>query len=330
MLSLITGGAGLIGSHIAQHCLDIGHEVIVLDDLSGGLLENVPKGVHFIKGSITDDGLITKLFEKYEFDYIYHLAAYASVGLSHFVRKFNYENNVIGSINLINAAIKHKIKCFVFTSSTAVYGSNQPPYNEDMTPLPVDPYGIAKLTVELDLEAAQTLFGLNYIIFRPHNVFGEHQNIRDPYRNVVGVFIRQILSNEPLTIFGNGNQQRAFSYVRDISPIISESINNKGLYNDVYNIGSDIPISINDLIHYLAKIMGKKPKINHFPPVTEQLNSFANHNKINQFYKNIPKTSLEVGLTNMVSWVQDIGIIGEKTKYCIELTTKLPKYWKES
>src|SRR5207237_833444 len=116
---------------------------------------------------------INRVFSEYQFDYVYHLAAYAAEGLSHFIRRFNYQNNLIGSINLINESIKHKIKSFVFTSSIAVYGKGQLPMHEGLTPLPEDPYGVAKLAVEQDLKCAHEMFGLNYVIFRPHNVYGE-------------------------------------------------------------------------------------------------------------------------------------------------------------
>ena len=190
--SLVTGGAGFIGSHVARHLLELEHQVIVLDDLSGGFKENIPKGAIFIEGSITDTQLIETIFTKYKFDYVYHLAAYAAEGLSHFIRKYNYENNLIGSINLINASVNHDIKCFIFTSSIAVYGTQELPLKETQKPQPEDPYGIAKYAVEQDLENAHQLFGLDYIIFRPHNVYGSGQNIGDKYRNVIGLSLIHI------------------------------------------------------------------------------------------------------------------------------------------
>jgi UDP-glucose 4-epimerase len=193
MRSLITGGAGFIGSHVTRHCLRLGHEAIVLDDLSGGFRDNVPGGAVFVEGSVTDEKLLAELFELYRFDYVYHLAAYAAEGLSHFIRRFNYSNNLLGSVNLINESVRHKVRCFVFTSSIAVYGAGQLPMREDQVPKPEDPYGIAKYSVELDLRAAHEMFGLNYVVFRPHNVYGEHQNIGDAYRNVIGIFMNQAM-----------------------------------------------------------------------------------------------------------------------------------------
>ncbi len=220
--SLVTGGAGFMGSHVAEHLLAIGHDVVVLDDLSGGFRENVPAGATFVEGSILDHTLVDRLFNRHSFDYVYHLAAYAAEGLSHFIKRFNYNNNLIGSVNLINAAINHGTKCLVFTSSIAVYGAGQSPMSEAMIPIPEDSYGIAKLAVEQELRVSHEMFGLEYVIFRPHNVYGERQNIGDRYRNVVGIFMNQLLRAEPMTIFGDGNQLRAFTHIDDVAPIIAQ------------------------------------------------------------------------------------------------------------
>src|SRR5258708_19051517 len=127
------------------------------------------------------------------------MAHYAAEGFSPFIRRYNYETNLGASVNLINQSLIHGVKTFVFTSSIAVYGRNQLPMTEDLTPQPEDPYGVAKYAVELDLRAARHQFGLDYVIFRPHNVYGAHQNIRDKYRNVIRIFMNQILQGQPLT-----------------------------------------------------------------------------------------------------------------------------------
>ena len=221
-ISLVTGGAGFMGSHVVEHLLKAGHEVVVLDDLSGGFLDNVPQAADFVEGSVLDQQLLHRLFERYRFTYVYHLAAYAAEGLSHFIKRFNYQNNLIGSMNLINEAVNHDVKCFVFTSSIAVYGAGQTPLTEEMIPVPEDSYGIAKLAVEQDLKVSHEMFGLDYVVFRPHNVYGQKQNIGDRYRNVVGIFMNQLLRDEPMTIFGDGTQQRAFTHIDDVAPIIAE------------------------------------------------------------------------------------------------------------
>ena len=268
---LMTGGAGFIGSHTTRAVLanpDFRHHrLIVLDDLSGGFRENVPQDprVEFVLGSITDEKLVDALFRRHRFAYVYHFAAYAAEGLSHFIRRFNYANNLVGSVNLINASVTYGVKCFVFTSSIAVYGSGQVPMHEDMVPQPEDPYGISKYAVELDLKAAHNFFGLNYVIFRPHNVYGEYQNIGDRYRNVVGIFMNQILQDKPMTIFGDGAQQRAFTYVGDIAPIIACSPLEDKSRNRVFNVGADQPYSVNLLALKVAEAMSVNPRIEYLP-----------------------------------------------------------------
>jgi len=328
-VSLVTGGAGFIGAHVVNELVSAGHEVIVLDDLSGGFIENVNPKATFIKGSITDHELVQKLFSTYNFDYVYHLAAYAAEGLSHFIRRFNYTNNLIGSVNLINESILHKIKCFVFISSIAVYGSAKPPMREDAIPEPEDPYGIAKLAVEQDLKSAHEMFGLNYIIFRPHNVYGEFQNIGDRYRNVVGIFMNQILQDKPLTIFGNGKQTRAFSYIGDVCPIIADSVNVKESYNQIFNIGAEKEYSVNELALTTMKVMGSNGKIRYLEARNEVVHAFSDHTKVNNVFPKVFSTPLFEGLKKMAEWVKISGIRKTSRFKAIEITEKLPPVWLE-
>jgi UDP-glucose 4-epimerase len=324
---LVTGGAGFIGSHIADECITCGFETVVLDDLSGGFRENVNAKAEFIEGSINDEDLVKKLFEKHRFTYIYHLAAYAAEGLSHFIKRFNYENNLIGSVNLINASVNHGVKCFVFTSSIAVYGRNQLPMTEDMTPRPEDSYGIAKFAVEQELLATKELFGLDYIIFRPHNVYGERQNIGDKYRNVIGIFMNQIMQGKPMSIFGNGEQSRAFSYIGDVTPIIGRAPLVPKAYNQIFNIGADIPYSVNKLAEVVAGAMGVKPAIKHFPARNEVLHAYSNHAKTKELFNYQAKTSLEEGINMMAEWAKKTGVRESKEFGNIEVRKNLPAAW---
>lgn len=328
MKSLVTGGAGFIGSHVARYCRDMGHEVTVLDDLSGGFRDHVPKGVRFVEGSVTDDRLVARLFERHQFDYVYHLAAYAAEGLSHFIRQFNYTNNLIGSVNLINASVKHEVKCFVFTSSIAVYGAGQLPMSESMTPRPEDPYGVSKYAVELDLAAAHEMFGLNSIIFRPHNVYGENQNIADKYRNVIGIFMNQIMRGEPMTIFGDGTQTRAFSHIDDLAPHIAHSVNTPKAYNQVINIGADKAYSVNELARVVAAAFGIKPDIRHLPPRNEVRHAYASHAKAKRLFGIHTGVSLEKGITRMAEWARKVGARRSAPFKNIEVSKNMPESWR--
>jgi UDP-glucose 4-epimerase len=326
-VSLVTGGAGFMGSHVAECLIDKGHRVVVFDDLSGGFLANVPQNATFVEGSILDHNSVDRLFESYAFDYVYHLAAYAAEGLSHFIKRFNYSNNLIGSVNLINASVKHEVKCFVFTSSIAVYGAGQAPMREAMTPIPEDSYGIAKLAVEQELKVSHEMFGLEYVIFRPHNVYGERQNIGDRYRNVVGIFMNQSLKNEPMTIFGDGTQVRAFTHIRDVAPIIADSVEYPAARNEIFNVGADQPYSVNQLAQMVAEAMNVPCRVVHLDPRNEVKTAFSDHRKAEQVFGRREKIPLHDGIGAMAAWVKEHGARESGTFKDIELTKNLPPSW---
>lgn len=325
---LVTGVAGFIGRHVADCCLRMGMDVIGLDDFSGGFRENVPKGVKLVRGSIINDSLIRELTENNNFECIYHLAAYAAEGLSHFIRRYNYANNLIGSVTLINAAIRTNVRCFIYTSSIAVYGRNQLPMTENLTPQPEDPYGISKYAVELDLKAAHEMFGLNYIIFRPHNVYGEYQNIADRYRNVVGIFMNQVIQNEPMTIFGDGLQTRAFSYIDDVAPVIAGSLVHPAIYNEIFNIGADIPCTVLELAHEVASAFEAEPHTVFLEPRNEVVHAYASHEKIRTLFPNLPPPqNLRIGIQRMAQWVKKAGPRQPISFDEIEVNNSLPRVW---
>jgi UDP-glucose 4-epimerase len=325
---LVTGGAGFIGSHVADALMRGGHEVTVLDDLSGGFIDNVPSGARFIHGTVIDSALVDRLFMESRFDHVYHLAAYAAEGLSHFIKRFNYTNNVIGSVNLLNAAINTDVRCFVFTSSIAVYGASpELPMTEDTRPQPEDSYGIAKYAVEQELHACHDMFGLRYVIFRPHNVFGPRQNIGDRYRNVVGIFMNQILQGKPMTIFGDGSQTRAFSYIDDVAPVIARAIDLPEAWDDVFNIGADRPYSLNEVAESVARVMGVSAEIVHLDPRAEVVHAHSSHDKVRRVFGDLAQTEMDVGLRTMADWVRERGARASTTFDGIEITKNLPRVW---
>jgi UDP-glucose 4-epimerase len=316
-----------MGSHVVEQLLNDGHEVVVLDDLSGGFLDNLPEGAIFVKGSILDVDLIDRLFNEHRFANVYHLAAYAAEGLSHFIKRFNYNNNLIGSVNLINASINYGVKSFVFTSSIAVYGAGQSPMKEEMTPIPEDSYGIAKLAVEQELKVSHEMFGLDYIVFRPHNVYGERQNIGDRYRNVVGIFMNQILRGQPLTVFGDGTQVRAFTHIDDVAPIIARSVDVPAARNQTFNVGADIPYTVNELASVVSEAMGEECKIVHLDPRNEVKVAFSDHSKVQRTFKSTPKVSLRDGVRIMADWVKTHGSRESSIFEEIEVSKNMPASW---
>lgn len=327
---LVTGAAGFIGAHVADHCLKLGMEVIGTDDLSGGFLDNVPEGVEFVRGDLRDPNFVESLWQDHgSFDAVYHLGAYAAEGLSHFIRRYNYETNLIASINLINLSVRNKVKRFVFTSSIAVYGAGQTPMNEEMMPMPEDPYGVSKLAVELDLKAAQEMFGLDYTVFRPHNVYGEKQNIADKYRNVIGIFMNQVLSGEPMSVFGDGLQTRAFSHIDDVAPYIAESIRVDGARNEIFNIGADTPYTVLDLAKEVAAALGVEAKVKHLDARNEVVHAFSDHSKMARVFDLAEPISLHDGIQRMAKWVQAKGPREPVVFDSIEIEDKLPPSWRK-
>jgi UDP-glucose 4-epimerase len=329
MAVLVTGGAGFIGSHVVDSFLMRGMDVVVLDDLSGGFEENIPKGAHFVRGSVTDSELVDSLFQEGRFDFVFHLAAYAAEGLSHFIREFNYTNNVVGSMAVINACIRHKVKVLGFTSSIAVYGANQLPMLESTTPKPEDPYGIAKYAVEMDLHAAKAMFGLNSVVFRPHNVYGERQNIGDRYRNVIGIFMSQIMRGEALTVFGDGEQSRAFSHVSDVAPVMVDALLDSSCWNETYNIGADTPYTVNELIAHIGRAFSVQPAVQHLQARNEVKNAYSSHEKIRQAVRCPEPVSLESGMCRMAEWAKAHGPRKGPAFAGIEITDRLPPFWAE-
>jgi UDP-glucose 4-epimerase len=329
MRALVTGGAGFIGAHVARHLLEAGHEVVVLDDLSGGFEENVPAGALFVAGSAGDPELVDELFREHGFSHVFHLAAYAAEGLSHFIRRFNYTNNVLGSVNVINAAIRAEtVERLVFASSIAVYGPAQTPMSEEVVPPPEDPYGIAKYAVELDLAAAQRLFGLEYTVFRPHNVYGELQNLADPYRNVIGIFMNQLMSGKPMTVFGDGLQTRAFTHIDDVAPVIARSIDVPAAANEVFNVGAETPYTVLDLAQAVAGAFGvAEPEIDFLPTRQEVVHAFSDHAKLHRVFGEQPTVALEEGLRRMAEWAREIGVRDPVRFESVEVLRNLPPSW---
>lgn len=326
---LITGVAGLLGSRLADWILKNIQEVKVVgvDDLSGGLIDNVSKDVIFYKINLLDPQL-SEIFTKHKPDYVFHFAAYAAEGLSPFIRKYNYNNNLIATASIINECIKHDVKRLVFTSTLAVYGHGYGGiFHEDQIPCPIDPYGVAKYACEMDIKIAGDQHGLDWCIIRPHNVYGVNQNIWDKYRNVLGIWMYQHLNGKPMTIFGDGNQTRAFSFIDDnLEPLWRAAIT-PGASKEIINLGGIEEISINEASKTLMSIIGDGQVV-----YKEQRHEVKH--SIPTFQKSIDilgyeyKTRLVEGLAKMWEWAKKQPSRNQFVWDSYELDKGLYSFWR--
>ena len=327
---LITGVAGLLGSRLSDWVINnTNYEVVGIDDLSGGFTENINPKVKFYKFNLTNLEKLKEVFKKENIEIIYHFAAYAAEGLSPFIRKFNYENNVIASSNLITCSIEFSIKRFIFASSMAVYGEKyEPPFHEDLLQAPIDPYGIAKYAVEMDLKIASDQHGLNYTIIRPHNFYGINQNIWDKYRNVLGIWMYQILNKESPTIFGDGSQVRAFSYVDDSVIPFWNASQNDNCKGEIINLGGTKEYSISEACNILINVTGQNIKPVYLEPRHESKYAWATWDKSIELLGFEHKVNLEEGVGKMWEWAKKQP---NRERYVwpeYELNKGIYEYWK--
>jgi UDP-glucose 4-epimerase len=215
----------------------------------------------------------------------------------------------------------------VFTSSVAVYGSAAPPLTEDQAPRPEDPYGVSKLAVEGDLRAATAMWGMRHVIFRPHNVYGERQNLADPFRNVIGIFMNQVLGGRPCTIFGDGTQIRSFSYISDVAPIIAESVIVDAAQNQTFNIGTSESCSINALARTVQAALGRTVGVTHLPPRPEPHHLTCDHTRVTRVFQRSPVVGLEAGIRRMAAWARTAIIDRARLIAPVDITQGLPPSW---
>lgn len=340
---LVTGGAGFIGSHVAEWLVRRGHEVLVVDNLSGGFAANVPEGAAFEFADVCEP--LDDVFAGFGPEVVYHLAAYAAEGLSPHIAAWNYRVNLEATANVWNACHRADVDHLVFTSSMAVYGHPDPkrysvlgdphPFDEEYECLPCDPYGIAKLAAEQHLVRMQHYFGRPaYTIFRPHNVFGERQNLVDPYRNVVGIFVRRALAGEPLPIFGDGEQTRSFSYVGPTAAAIAAAPFTPGTEGRTFCVGGDEPMSILDLAKLVSKVVGVPLSIEWRAPRQEVRHAHCRNTLARRTFPEAysEQPCLDVGMRWMVAWARSLPAMPPPTP-CpapIEIEERLPAAWAKS
>ena len=328
---LITGIAGLLGSRMADWIIKNHPEyaVVGIDNLFGGYIENInDKSIFYKKDLSTDD--ISDIFDKYNFEYVYHFAAYAAEGLSPFMRKFNYSNNIVSTVNVINECIKHNVKRLIYASSMSVYGYGRKDgsrFDENDIPHPIDPYGVSKYACELDIEIAGNQHGLDWCIIRPHNVYGIKQNIWDKYRNVLGIWMNDILNDKPMLIYGDGKQTRSFSYIDDcLCPFWNAAVLPEAS-KQIINVGSIEPCTINYAAKLLCSITGYD-KVEYKEARYEVKEAVPTYKKSIDVLEYKENTSLEIGLTTMWNWAKSQPKRKQYIWETYEITKGLYSYWK--
>ena len=325
---LITGVAGLLGSRLADWIIENKpqYRVVGIDDLSGGYAENINPKVKFYKIDVNDKKL-HQIFKSEQPDYVFHLAAYAAEGLSPFIRKYNYQNNLLATANIINECIIHDVKRLVFTSTLAVYGHGYGGiFDEMQVPKPIDPYGVAKYGCEMDIQIAGQQHGLDWCIIRPHNVYGVKQNIWDKYRNVLGIWMFQHMNGEPMTIFGDGEQTRAFSFIDDsLEPLWNGAVEPLAS-KQIINLGGIQEYSINEANNILRSITGGE--VTYKEARHEVKHSVPTWQKSVDILKFKHKTDLREGLQQMWDWAKEQP---QKERFvwpAYELDKGIYKFWK--
>ena len=326
---LITGVAGLIGSRLADWIIENQPDwkVVGIDDLSGGYKDNINRKVEFHEFDINDDYKLDMVFSYHKPTYVYHLAAYAAEGLSPFIRKYNYTNNLTATSAIVNKCIKYDVERLVFTSTMAVYGHGNPPFKEKDQQSPIDPYGIAKYACEMDIQVAGEQHGLDWCIIRPHNVYGIKQNIWDKYRNVLGIWMFQHLNGKPMTIFGDGQQTRAFSFIDDcIEPLWKAAISPKAS-KQIINLGGIKECTIKEANDTLKKVIGAGETV-HLEARHEVKHTEVSYAKSVSLLDYQDKTSLEDGLRIMWEWAKKQPMREQKVWKEYELEKGIYSFWK--
>ena len=337
MRILVTGAAGFMGGHLVDALVGLHkHEIFALDDLSGGYESNVHPKAKFTKIDLRDKSKIDAYITRVKPELIYHLAADATEGRSQFTPLSATERNYMAFMYLLIPAIREGLKKIVVTSSMSVYGAQKPPFSEDMKKAPEDIYGIAKAAMEDAVVVMAKVHNFDYVIIRPHNVYGPKQNMADPYRNVIAIFINCLLNNKNFYIYGKGEQKRAFTFIDDFTPYMLKSGFSKKVNGKIINIGPTEEYTINQLAKIVLKSFFGNSKIPKklqplYLPLRPQevKEAFCTNTVAKKLLAYKTTVSLEEGIEKMIDWAKELG--PQKFRYLkdgLELEhVDMPKTW---
>ncbi len=313
MRILVTGAAGFMGSHLVDSLVNLGNEVYGVDDMSGGFWRNINPKSYFTQLDLRDQTTTDNFISQARPEILFHLAADATEGRSQFTPVNCVQRNLMAYLNTLVPSIREGLKKVVLVSSMSVYGDQKPPFSEEMPRSPVDVYGVSKSSMEHITEVLADVHSFNYTIVRPHNVYGERQNIADPYRNVVGIFINALLNNKHFFIYGDGEQKRAFTNIADFTPYLLKAGMDSRTNGEIINIGPREEVSINHLAELVLKIFYPQGTPVELLPVhlpdrpKEVKEAFCTTHKAEDLLGYHTSIPLEVGLQKMVEWATVLG-----------------------
>ena len=325
---LVTGAAGFLGSHLAEKLSNMNHKVVGVDNMMGGYKDNVPENIEFFNMDCCDLEKMNKLMKN--IDVVYHCAATAHEGLSVFSPFEITKNNYLASVSVFSAAVSKKVKRIVFCSSMARYGAQKVPFNEDMIPKPLDPYGISKVASEQVLINLCELNNIEWVIAVPHNIIGPRQKYDDPFRNVVSIMINRMLQNKAPIIYGDGQQKRCFSYIDDCLSCLIPMLDQSNLNKQIINIGPDEEfVTVNKIAEICSNITGSnlKPIYKKDRP-REVKDATCSADKARKLLNYETKTDLKTGIFNTFNYIKKRG--PKPFSYYINLEIKndlTPESW---
>src|SRR6266550_2348176 len=304
----ITGIAGFLGSHLADAMIADGHKVSGIDNLLGGYIDNIPVSASWARADCNDFDTLINMMRHWGPEVVFHCAATAYEGLSVFSPHLVTQNIVGASASVFSASIASGVRRIVHCSSMARYGTGNPPFCEFDEPKPQDPYGIGKVCAERMLRCLAETHGIEYTIAVPHNIIGPRQKYDDPYRNVASIMINRALQGKSIIIYGDGTQQRCFSYVDDCISCLKAMAYQKNVVNQIINIGPDEdPITINELARLVKELTNEVSTEYMLGRPQEVKVAVCSSAKARRMLGYHTRTSLREGLEHMVSYIRERG-----------------------